>query len=185
MRTILYKAGRWTSVVLMVLMLFLMAGTTPKTADVSIDQLESAVLPAFNADAQPASGTVDQPGDDGAQGGGAASFSGTQKGDGRMIRRFYGLEPTEYEGVMLYYPDTNMGVNELLVVKLSDISQSEAVQQAAEARIESQKNVFEGYGVDQMDMLTNDTVIEARGPYVLFVCSKNAQKVRQAFLDML
>ena len=43
-----------------------------------------------------------------------------QKADERMLRRLYGLNPSDYAEVVLYYPATNMGVEELLLVKLKD-----------------------------------------------------------------
>ena len=39
--------------------------------------------------------------------------------DNQMIRRLYGLDIAAYEGCCLYYPATNMGAEELLIVKLS------------------------------------------------------------------
>lgn len=107
------------------------------------------------------------------------------EGDNRMIKRFYGLDPANYEACYLYYPTTNMMAEELLIVKLSDMSQQEVVRAAVEARIETQKNTFEGYGVEQFEMLTNNAVVEVRGNYVLFVVNANSQAALDAFLDAL
>ena len=38
----------------------------------------------------------------------------------RMIKRFYSLNPKEYEGAVLYAPKDNMDVNEIFIVKLKD-----------------------------------------------------------------
>lgn len=107
------------------------------------------------------------------------------EGDNQMVKRFYGLDPANYEACYLYYPTTNMMAEELLVIKLSDMSQQEEVRAAVEARIETQKNTFEGYGVEQFEMLTNNAVVEIRGNYVLFVVNANSQAALDAFLDAL
>ena len=106
-------------------------------------------------------------------------------GDNQLIKRFYGIDPAQYESCILYYPTTNMMAEELLIVKLRDVSQQEAVRKAAEKRIETQKTTFEGYGVEQFEMLTNNAVIEVRGNYVLFVVSPTASAAQKAFLKAL
>lgn len=107
------------------------------------------------------------------------------EGDNTMIKRFYGLDPSAYEACILFYPTTNMMAEELLIVKLSDISQQETVRAAVEARITTQKNTFEGYGVEQFEMLSSNAVVEICGNYVLFVVNANSAAAREAFLDAL
>lgn len=106
-------------------------------------------------------------------------------GDNKMIKRFYGLDPAQFESVVLYYPTTNMMAEELLIVKLSDMSQQEMVRSAVEARIATQKNTFEGYGVEQFEMLSNNAVIEVRGNYILFVVNANSAAAQKAFLGAI
>lgn len=105
--------------------------------------------------------------------------------DNQMLRRLYGLDPSAYESIVLYYPATNMGAEELLIVKLASVDQADSVRSAIDARLQTQKNTFDGYGVEQTDLLTNHAALEVRGNYVLFVVSKTADQVRQAFLDAL
>ena len=155
----LMEVGRVAAVALIAVLLFLMAGNSPR-GDIPVEKLESAALPLLKEGEY-------------------------QAGDGRMLRRFYGLNPADYEGVVFYYPSTNMGVEELLILKLTDASQGEAAEQAIEARLAAQKESFDGYGVEQTDMLNNHAVVEIRGRYVLFTVSENDQKIREAFLDQL
>ena len=105
--------------------------------------------------------------------------------DNQMIRRLYGLDIAAYESCCLYYPATNMGAEELLIVKLSDPDQAEAVCASIDARLQTQKNTFDGYGVEQYDLLTNHAVVEVRGNFVLFAVGQTSDQVRQAFLDAL
>lgn len=105
--------------------------------------------------------------------------------DNQMIRRLYGLDIAAYDECILYYPATNMGAEELLIVKLAAPEQAQAVESAIEARIQTQKNTFDGYGVEQYDLLTNHAVVEVRGNYILFVVGETSDQVRQAFLNAL
>ena len=107
-----------------------------------------------------------------------------QEGDNQMIKRLYGLDPGSFEGVMLYYPTTNMGAEEILLVRLADPSQAAAVEEAVAQRVTTQKNSFEGYGVQQFEMLEN-SVTEVWPNYVLFVSAADPGAVREAFLSAL
>ena len=107
-----------------------------------------------------------------------------QQADAQMIRRLYGFAPSEMDGCTLYYPSTNMGARELLIVKLSDLSQQKAVTDAVTARRQTQMNSFEGYGVEQYDLLEH-SVLEVQGNYILFVVHENADAARQSFLKAL
>ena len=107
------------------------------------------------------------------------------KADNQMVKRLYGLDPAAFESCILYYPTTNMMAEEVLIVKLSDLSQQETVRAAAEQRLATQKTTFEGYGVEQFDLLTNHSVIEVRGNYVLFVVNANCDAAQKAFRKAL
>ncbi len=106
-------------------------------------------------------------------------------GDNQLIKRFYGLDPASYESCILYYPTTNMMAEEVFLVKLKDLSQQDAVRDAMEARLQTQKTTFEGYGPEQFDMLSNHSYIEIRGNFILFVVNANAYDARNAFLKAL
>jgi hypothetical protein len=114
----------------------------------------------------------------------AADVGDMQIADSQMVRRLYGLDPTDYEGVLLYCPTTNMGAEELLLIELKDISQQDTVTAAIEKRVATQMDSFDGYGVDQYDMLEN-SVTEVQGNYILLVVAADPAPVRQAFLAAL
>lgn len=130
---------------------------------------------ASNADFQDVAATVLQ----------TVDTSDMQKAENQMVKRLYGLDPGAYEGCMLYYPSTNMIAEELLLIKLADTQQQEEVLAAMEKRLQTQKNAFEGYGVEQFDLLSNDCVLQVQGNYALFVVSKSCAQAQKAFLDAL
>ncbi|MGN1377039.1 MAG: DUF4358 domain-containing protein [Dorea sp.] len=105
---------------------------------------------------------------------------GMTKGTTQDLKKYYGLNSNDFDGVMLYIPDDVMSVNEILVVKLKDRSQAEEVEKAVENRKNTQKNSFEGYGVQQTKLI-NSSVMVSRGYYVLFTISEDADAIYEAF----
>ena len=108
-----------------------------------------------------------------------------QQAENRMVKRLYGLEPGSFEECLLYYPTTNMGAEEVLIVKLSDTVQGELVADAVQQRLQTQRNTFEGYGVEQFDLLTNHYVLQVQGNYALFVVGEFSGDALAAFRDAL
>lgn len=155
----LYELGQWAAVVVgLICLIVLFGGNSVSGAD-PLDVAEAVTS--------------------------AIDMENMQEADNQMVKRFYGLDPSAYEGCILYYPNTNMMAEEVLIVKLKDLSQQQAVSDAIEARLQTQKNTFEGYGVEQYDLLTNHAVVELRGNYVLFVVSDHAEAARKAFRGAL
>lgn len=114
----------------------------------------------------------------------AADLTPMAAGDNQTFKRLYGLSANDYENVLLYYPTTNMGAEEILLIQLKDISQQQAVKSAIENRLDTQKKSFEGYGVDQYAMLEK-AVVEVQGNYILLVVASDPAPVRKAFLAAL
>ena len=112
----------------------------------------------------------------------SADLSQMSEGDNQMLKRLYGIDGAEYDGVMLYYPASSMGAEELLLVKMRDSAQKDQVQAAMEARRSAQLSNFDGYGADQTAMLEN-SIIEVKGNYALFVSAVNPAAVQDAFLN--
>lgn len=111
-------------------------------------------------------------------------LEGMQESNNRMFQKFYGLNPEDYEGVTLYSPASNMDAQELLIIKLKDNSQAEAVTEAINTRLETQMNSFEGYGIEQYAML-EDHVLDVQGNFILYVVNPNAQAADEAFRSSL
>ena len=114
----------------------------------------------------------------------AVSTEGMEKAGTQDIKRYYGLNPEDYRGIALYLPDDVMGVNEVLIVRLADEAQEEPVTEAAQKRLDTQKESFEGYGVEQTKLL-NDAVLESKGDYVILIVSGKAQAGDEAFKKSL
>ena len=99
------------------------------------------------------------------------------------LRRFYQIDENDIDSYFFRKAASPMSVDEVLVVKANS-SEASAYLEAAQAHLESQKNIFEGYGTDQMALL-GEASVEKRGAYVWYFCGKNAQELRQALLSMI
>ena len=86
------------------------------------------------------------------------------------LRRSYQIEEDSTEG---YY-----------FRKAASAADAESFLEAAQTHLENQKNVFEGYGTDQMALL-GDAAVEKRGRYVWYFCGANAQELRQTLLSLI
>ncbi len=159
MKEKLYEIVRWAAVAAAVVLLILLAGGE-RESDAALDDVTAAVVAQLDT-------------------------SNVQPADNQMIKRLYGLQPSDYEGVCLYYPSSNMDAEELLIVKLQDAAQQQSVLDAVERRLQTQKNSFDGYGIEQFDLLENHSVVQAQGNYILFVVSARSEAAKQAFLDAL
>ena len=157
--TFLYEIARWSAAVAAVIsLIWMFGGNTVSNAD-PVEVAEAVVE------------TID--------------MENMLEADNQLIKRFYGLDPASFDGCILYYPTTNMMAEEVLIVKLKDMSQQAQVRAAIEKRIETQKTTFEGYGVEQFELLTNNAVVEVRGNFVLFIVNANSAEAQKAFLKAL
>lgn len=114
----------------------------------------------------------------------SVSLEGMEESSNQMFKKFYGLNANDYEGVSLYAPASNMDAEEILIIKLKDSSQAEAVTAAVNKRLETQKSSFEGYGIEQFDLL-EDHILDVQGNFILYVVHPEASKADQAFRDSL
>ena len=114
----------------------------------------------------------------------AMDTTGMRQADAQLLRRLYGLNGGELAGWALWTSEDNMAVEELLLAECVSEAQAEQVREALEARRNTQIQNFEGYGPEQVRLL-EDSIMEVRGVYVLFVVSEQAREVKDAFLSVL
>ena len=158
-KTGIFEIARWTAAVLALICLLTMFGSN-KISSADPAEVEAAVVAELD-------------------------MSAMVKADNQMVKRLYGLDPASFESCVLYYPNTNMMAEELLILKLSDTAQQQSVRSAIEARVETQKTTFDGYGVEQYALLTENCIIDIRGNFVLFVVNADCNEAQKAFAGAL
>ena len=137
----------------------IMLSSCMKKVDVSIDELENELTNVINKDRM-------------------------QKGDNKSLRRYFGINANEIEDYILYIPKSNMDVDELLIVKVKDISQIDTIDEIIESRISTQIQNFSGYGVEQTKLL-EDYEINIKDKYIFYTVCENAQELEDSYKDIL
>ncbi|MGN1032108.1 MAG: DUF4358 domain-containing protein [Intestinibacter sp.] len=100
------------------------------------------------------------------------------------LKRYYGLNASDFDSVVLYTPKSSMEVDEMLIVKVKDKSQIEGLEDAIDNRINSQLQSFGSYGPEQC-ALVNDYELKTKGKYVFFAISENAEELKEAFKESI
>ena len=106
------------------------------------------------------------------------------KGDGKSLRRFYGINPNDLDGFTIYTPKSNMDVDEMLIAKVKDSSQIETLEESIDDRVNKQIENFNGYGAEQVALLENYE-IKIKDKYIFYVVSKEAEKIKELFKDSI
>lgn len=107
-----------------------------------------------------------------------------QKRQPKDLRRCFGLNPADYDGVLLYQADSYLSAEELLLIRVKDESQMQEIRDAVQKRIENRKKDFKGYLPDQAAVMEHAQVV-VRGRYLFFAASKDAGTYKTAFLKSL
>lgn len=92
---------------------------------------------------------------------------------GRGLKRYYGLNSADYDGVMMYISQNGMSAEELLLIKVKEQTQLVEIEKVINKRIKSRRKDFEGYAPMQEKLLKNAQVV-VRGSYILLSVSENA-----------
>lgn len=111
-------------------------------------------------------------------------FDKMKKGDSKSLKRYYKLNANDYDGVILYTPQSTMDVNEVLMVKVKDESQIQSIEDSIDARVNYQLESFSGYGPEQCALVDNYE-LKSKGNFVFFAISENAQQIKESFLDSI
>ena len=102
----------------------------------------------------------------------------------RFLKKYYGLNADDYDGVLLYAPLTNMDAEELLLIKCKDASQVESVKEAILERQKTKETTFEGYAPEQYDLCRN-YILDEQGTYLFLIISPDAEELDKVFKDSL
>lgn len=99
------------------------------------------------------------------------------------LSQFVGLNYSSYDSFMYYRNEEALSVEEVLVVKTPEGGDLDAaVQDSVEERVSSQTTLYEGYGPEQVALLS-DAIIITRGDYLFYCVSENAEEYEEAFLS--
>lgn len=104
--------------------------------------------------------------------------------DARALKRYYGLNSADYEGVMYYSAEFSISALEVLLIEAKTDQQVQEVRDAVEERLENRKNTFEGYAPEQAQLI-RQAQIQVRGRFIFLAVSPDAEDYVAAFAKSL
>lgn len=102
----------------------------------------------------------------------------------KSLKRFFSLNPSDYEEVILFTPASSMDVKELMIIKLKDSIQIDLVETAIESRITKQIESFSGYGPEQCALL-DDYVLKIKNNYIFYSVGEQSEDMKKIFVDSI
>lgn len=106
------------------------------------------------------------------------------KADVQGLKRYYGLNSADYEGVMLYTAKASLSAEEVLLIEVKNDSQVKSVKAAIQKRLKNRKNDFEGYAPKEAQMI-DQAQLSIRGKYIFLAVSPKAERYKEAFSKSL
>ncbi|WP_373481460.1 DUF4358 domain-containing protein [Acetobacterium sp.] len=112
------------------------------------------------------------------------NLGGMEKGDGKALKRYYGLNINDYQEMLIYVPANYMDVSELLVIKVNDPAQLDLVEAAVDTRNAMQQESFGGYGPEQVALLDNYE-FKIVGNTLFYCVSHDASTLKDTFVKSI
>ncbi len=100
------------------------------------------------------------------------------------LMHYYQLQESDTDGYFYYKNPSTMSVDEILIIKCTSRDQAAEILTAMQSHLDSQKEIFDGYGTNQISLL-NSAFLETKGNYAFYMCGENAQNWRDLLLSQL
>lgn len=102
----------------------------------------------------------------------------------RDVKKFYGLNINEYEGVLCYVAKNNLSAEEVLVVKVKDPGQVKEVKDAVYNRLDNRKEDFKGYAPEE-ERYIDDAIVSVRGNFIFMAVGPDSEQQKDIFFSEL
>jgi len=112
------------------------------------------------------------------------NLNGMKKGDGKALKRYYGLNINDFQEVLIYVPENYMDVSEILIIKVKDSAQLDLVEAAVDTRNAMQQESFGGYGPEQIALLDNYE-FKIVGNTLFYCVSPEASTLKDIFVKSI
>ncbi|NQX65945.1 DUF4358 domain-containing protein [Paenibacillus alba] len=110
----------------------------------------------------------------------AVKLDNLKEEDAHKLDKLYQIKSEDIESFILYTAVTNMKADELTIIKVKDANQLESIQGKILKRIEAQEVKFKDYRPDEY-FLVEKHVLKAKGNYIFFAVSAEAEHMENAF----
>ncbi len=114
----------------------------------------------------------------------AVDLSAMKAGDSSKLQKLYGINADKLDGFALYTAPSNVKADELVVLKVKDAGDVDAIKDNIAKKVDSQAASFKDYLPEQY-YLIEQHVLKSSGNYVLLAISKDTAGIEAAFDDSL
>ncbi|WP_125154322.1 DUF4358 domain-containing protein [Clostridium rectalis] len=109
-----------------------------------------------------------------------SNMSNLKEADKSKIKKFYDIDSESLEEFSVYLPSSNILANELAVLKVKELSNVDKIKGKLEKRLEKQSTSFKDYLPDEYYLIQKH-VLKTKDNYILFVISKDVEKIEEIF----
>lgn len=102
----------------------------------------------------------------------------------KSLKRFFSLNSSDYEQVILFSPASSMNVEEILIIKLKSPDQVDLIESAIENRVDKQLQSFSGYAPEQCALL-EDYIFKVSGNYIFYSVGEKSEEIKQIFVNSI
>lgn len=97
-------------------------------------------------------------------------------GDGKTLRKLYGINKEEVDKFLLYAPKSNMDADEILILKIKSQDDLKAIKEKVQSRIDKQEKSFMQYRPKEYEIIKK-CVLKEEGEYLIFIISKDSSMI--------
>lgn len=112
----------------------------------------------------------------------SVDISEMKPGDADKLKKLYDISNNDIEDFKLFTAPSNIKAEEIMVIKLKDSDKAESVEGKISKRIQDLALHFKDYLPEQYFIIQKN-VIDTKDNYILFVISKDADKISSLFED--
>lgn len=110
----------------------------------------------------------------------AADISDMKEANAAKLKKFYDIDDSKLDGFILYTAPTNIRADEIAIFKVKNTDDVDEIKGKISKRIEDKSQAFKNY-LPEQNALIEKHVLKSDGNYILFVVSKDADKIEAAF----
>lgn len=96
------------------------------------------------------------------------------------LKKLFDISTEELDGFVFYMAPSNVKADEILIIKVKDSKNIDAIKDKMVKRADKQANTFKDYAPDEYYLLQKK-IIKTKDNYILYVVSKDGEKVSSAF----
>lgn len=109
-----------------------------------------------------------------------ADISKMKEGSTSRFKKLYDITSDQIEDFALFTAPTNIEADELAIIKLKTPGDAKKIKDKILKRLDKHSENFKNY-LPEQEYLIEKNIIDIKGKYLLFVISKDAEKISKKF----